>query len=129
MRRILSIFLFVVLTLVAVSPVLATPGKGRNAGFVHGIVIDVDGEDYYLAGPSDGPGGTRDVPGHYWVLAGPNMLVGKHYNTGLFGAPQWWTSDAPDGELLFAVHAIIDTWTPGKAEMHASRGYVHYTNW
>lgn len=31
-----------------------------------------------------------------------------------------------DGELLYIVHAIIDTWSPEKAERYASRGYVHY---
>ena len=59
-------------------------------------------------------------------MASPNQLVGKHYNTGPFGAPSWWSSDAPDGELLYIVHAIIDTWTPEQAEYYASRGYVHY---
>jgi selenium-binding protein 1 len=67
-----------------------------------------------------------DIPGHYWVLVGPNQLVGKHYNTGPFGAPQWWASDAADGELLYIVHAIIDDWTQEKAVMYANRGYVHY---
>jgi selenium-binding protein 1 len=99
---------------------------GRNQGFVHGIVIAVDGTDYYLAGAPDGEGGAFDIPGHYWVLAGKNQLVGKHYNTGPFGASQWWSSDAPDGELLYMVHAIIDTWTLEKAEKYANRGYVHY---
>jgi hypothetical protein len=42
-------------------------------GFTHGIVIDVDGEDYYLAGAPDGPDGTTDIPGHYWEQAGPNQ--------------------------------------------------------
>ncbi len=103
---------------------IATPVAAK--GFVHGIVITLDGEDYYLAGAPDGPGGAIDVPGHYWVQAGPNQLVGKHYNTGPFGASQWWSSDAPDGELLYMVHGIIDTWTEEKAERYASRGYVHY---
>ncbi len=97
-----------------------------DKGFVHGIVITVDGEDYYLAGAPDGPDGAFDVPGHYWVRAGPLQLVGEHYNIGPFGAPQWWSSDAPDGELLFIVHGIIDMWTEEKAERYASRGYVHY---
>jgi hypothetical protein len=95
-------------------------------GFVHGIVIEVDGEDYYLAGAPDGPGGAFDIPGHYWVQAGPNQLVGKHYNTGPSGDPQWWSSTAPDGELLYIVHAIIDTWSPEKAASYAARGYIHY---
>lgn len=110
------------LTSLLVSPVFA----GRNQGFVHGIVITVDGTDYYLAGAPDGPSGAYDIPGHYWVLAGRDQLVGKHYNTGPFGAAQWWSSDAPDGELLYIVHAIIDTWSAEKAAKYASRGYVHY---
>jgi selenium-binding protein 1 len=60
------------------------------------------------------------------VHSGPDELVGKHYNTGPFGAPQWWSSDAPDGELLYMVHAIIDTWSEEKAADYAARGYVHY---
>jgi selenium-binding protein 1 len=95
-------------------------------GFTHGIVINIDGTDYYFVGAPDGPSGEYDIPGHTWVKSGPNQLVGKHYNTGPFGAPQWWSSDAPDGELLYMVHAIIDTWSPEKAAMYASRGYVHY---
>ncbi len=102
------------------------PTTLKQAGFVHGITVDVDGEDYYLAGAPDGPGGAFDIPGHYWVQAGPRQLVGKHYNTGPFGAPSWWSSDAPDGELLYKVHGIIDTWTPEKAQRYASRGYIHY---
>ena len=127
MRKVLSLVLLgsILLGLLA-SSVLAIPGKGKNAGFVHGIVINVDGEDYYLAGAPDGPAGATDIPGHYWVIAGHSKLVGKHYNTGPFGAPQWWSSDAPDGELLFIVHGIIDTWSMEKAERYAGRGYVHY---
>ncbi len=102
----------------------ATPVAAK--GFVHGIVVSLDGEDYYFAGAPDGPNGEIDVPGHYWVQAGPTQFVGKHYNTGPFGAPKWWSSDAPDGELLYIVHGIIDTWTPEKAAMYASRGYTHY---
>lgn len=111
---------------VAIAALAALPVSARKAGFVRGIVLNVDGEDYYLAGPADAPDGARDVPGHYWVLAGRNKLVGKHYNTGPFGLPQWWSSDAPDGELLFMVHGIIDVWTREKAERYAARGYVHY---
>ncbi len=95
-------------------------------GFMHGIVITVDGEDYYLAGPADGMNGEMDVPGHHWVMAGKNKLVGKHYNTGPFGASSWWSSDASDGEFLYKVDAIIDEWTMEKAGSYASRGFVHY---
>jgi selenium-binding protein 1 len=105
-----------------IQPVIA----GVNQGFVRGIVVNIDGTDYYLAGAPDGPGGAIDVPGHYWVLAGHNKLIGKHYNFGPFGASQWWSSDAPNATLLYIVHGIIDTWSPEKAERYASRGYVHY---
>jgi len=122
----MTLGVFLVFLFVLASPALAFPGKGKNQGFVHGIVVPVDGEDYYLMGPADGPNGELDVPGHYWVLAGRNKLVGNHYNTGPFGAPQWWSSDAPDGELLYIVLSRIDTWNPEKAERYANRGFVHY---
>jgi selenium-binding protein 1 len=116
-----------VLILLAVAALLVLTVVPASAkAFTHGIVINVDGTDYYLAGAPDGPGGEIDIPGHYWVQAGPNQLVGKHYNTGPFGAPGWWSSDAPDGELLYIVHAIIDTWSEEKAAAYAERGYVHY---
>lgn len=103
------------------------PGGSDNAGgFRHGPVLNVDGTDYYLAGAPDGPDGAFDIPGHYWVIGGAGQLVGKHYNTGPFGAPQWWSSDAPDGALLYIVHGVVDEWTPEKAERYASRGYIHY---
>jgi selenium-binding protein 1 len=106
--------------------IIPTYAAGRNQGFIHGIVITIDEVDYYLAGAPDGPGGAVDVPGHYWILVGPNKLVGKHYNTGPFGAPSFWSSDAPDGELLYVVKAIIDEWTPEKAAYYSSRGFTHY---
>lgn len=117
--------LFGILALGLVYGITATPAEAAK-GFVHGIVIKIAGVDYYLAGAPDGPGGEVDVPGHYWVLAGKYRLVGKHYNTGPFGAPQWWSSDAPDGELLYIVSAIIDTWSEEKAATYFSRGYPHY---
>jgi selenium-binding protein 1 len=96
------------------------------AGFTHAPVIMVDGEAYYMAGAPDGPDGETDIPGHYWVQAGPKQVQGKHYNTGPFGASQWWSSDAADGELLYIVHGRIDTWSKKKAEQYAAKGYVHY---
>lgn len=116
--------LFVFVTALALLALIAPVASAK--GFMHAPVIKVDGMDYYLAGAPDGPGGAFDIPGHEWVLAGPTMLVGKHYNTGPFGAPQWWSSDAPDGALLYIVHGIIDEWTPAKASGYAARGYVHY---
>lgn len=95
-------------------------------GFEHGRVFIVDGEEYYMAGAPDGPGGAIDIPGHYWVQAGPNRVVGKHYNTGPFGASQWWSSDAPDGSLLYSVQGIIDTWSAEKAANYVARGFTHY---
>jgi selenium-binding protein 1 len=109
----------IVCTLLAISSVSA-------GGFERGIVLQVDGEEYYLAGAPDAPDGATDIPGHYWVRAGKRQAVGKHYNTGPFGAPNWWSSDAPDGDLLYMVHGYIDEWTIENAEAYASRGYVHY---
>ena len=93
---------------------------------VHGITIQVDGEDYYLSGPADGPNGENDIPGHEWRLEGSNKLLGNHYNTGPNGASKWWSSDAKDGALLYRVEAVIDQWTPDKAEYYVRRGYIHY---
>ena len=102
------------------------PGAATAADFQRGIVLTVDGVDYYLAGAPDGPGGAIDIPGHAWILPEPDRLVGRHYNTGPFGAPQWWSSDAPDGALLYHVRGVVDTWSADKAEMYARRGFVHY---
>jgi selenium-binding protein 1 len=102
----------------------ALPASAR--GFTHAPIIIVDGEEYHLAGAPDGPGGATDIPGHSWIQAGRDRLVGKHYNTGPFGLPQWWSSDADDGQLLYIVNGIIDTWSAEKAQAYAARGYVHY---
>jgi selenium-binding protein 1 len=130
LKKILTAILTTVFAISLISTVLANPGNGKNQGFITGIVVPVDGEDYYLAGAPIPPlydvAGPTDVPGHYWVLVGKNQLVGKHYNTGPFGLANGWSSDAPDGALLYKVHGIIDTWTAEKAERYASRGYVHY---
>jgi len=116
--------IFAILSTIAL--LFSTANNAYAKGFVHGFVVDVDGEDYYLLGPPDGPNGERDLPGHTWVQAGPKGLMGKHYNTGPFGAPQWWSTDAPDGELLYVVKGSIDTWTEEKAVDYALRGYMHY---
>jgi len=116
-----------VVILVAIILVILTFAMQASAdSFVHGVVVNVDGEDYNMAGAPDGPDGVTDIPGHYWNVAGPRQLVAKHYNTGPFGASQWWSSDAPDGELLYVVHAIIDTWSEEKAQAYAAQGYIHY---
>jgi selenium-binding protein 1 len=80
-----KVFLSALVVVLMISVLLvAVPISAK--GYVHSIVITVDGMDYYLAGAPDGPGGATDIPGHYWVQAGPNQLVGKHFNTGPFGA-------------------------------------------
>ncbi len=116
-------------TLVLLLPALFISAMPLAAqGFIHAPTVTVDGVDYWFDGAPDGPGGAKDIPGHYWAQGkgNSNQLVGKHYNTGPGGAPQWWSSDAPNGELLYIVHAIIDTWSAEKAAWYASRGYVHY---
>lgn len=117
---------YILIVLIVAALLILTVGAVSADGFVHAPVINVDGEDYYLAGAPDGPDGATDIPGHYWVQAGPRQLVGKHYNTGPFGMPAWWSTDAPDGKLLYIVRGIIDTWSEEKAASYASRGYVHY---
>lgn len=86
----------------------------------------MDGTDYYFAGAPDGPDGAFDIPGHSWVRSGKARVKGRHVNTGPFGASNWWSSVAGDGELLYMVDGIIDTWTAEKAVAYAARGYVHY---
>lgn len=105
---------------------VAVVGVASAKSFPDSTVINVDGENYYMAGVPDRENGATDIPGHYWNQTGPNRLVGKHFNTGPFGASQWWSSDAPDGELLYIVQAVIDTWSPEKAVQYAARGFVHY---
>jgi hypothetical protein len=118
-KRTVQILLVLVLTVLWIVPAGAR-------GFTHAPVIVVDGEDYYLAGAPDGPDGATDIPGHYWIQAGRNKLVGKHYNTGPFEAPSWWSSDAPDGAFLYKVQGRIDTWSEQRAERYARGGFVHY---
>jgi len=71
-------------------------------------------------------GGAPDIPGHFWVQAGKNRVIGKRFNTGSFEASQWWTSDAPNGAFLYEENGIIDTWSIEKAAEYAARGFVHY---
>jgi hypothetical protein len=120
-RTIMLVLLLVILSLTAI-----TASADNGQGFTRWPVITVDGADYYWAGAPDGPNGETDVPGHFWRQAGPARLIAKHYNTGPFGAAAWWSSDAPDGELLYIADVIIDEWTPEIAEQYADRGYVHY---
>ena len=115
-------FVLILTLLVAMFTVAQVSAKG----FVNAPVIMVDREEYYLAGAPDGLDGATDIPGHEWVQAGPTQLSGKHYNTGPFGAPQWWSSDTPNGRLLYTVHGIIDAWSPELAVSYSSKGYKHY---
>lgn len=56
-------FVFVLALLITTLTVITVSAKG----FVHAPVIMVDGEEYYMAGAPDGPGGATDIPGHEWV--------------------------------------------------------------
>ncbi len=112
--KLATLLLMVAIAVAAVVPV-AQAASGGPGGFSPKPVIAVDGEEY-----------TTAIPGHYWRQTGPNRVVAKHYNTGPAGAAQWWSSDARDGELLYVVHGIIDTWSVEKAESYARRGYMHH---
>ena len=101
--------------------------RSAKKKFEHGPIVIIDGEQYYLApGAPDGPNGATDIPGHFWRQISKNRLQGRHYNTGPFGKANWWSSDAPDGALLYIVHGIIDTWSMEKAKHYAKIGIVHY---
>lgn len=125
-----SLYLVAVVSLLAVL-LIALPLKAdeqikNNADFVHGIELKVDGKKYYLAGPPDGPNGASDIPGHTWVVVSKNKIIGKHYNTGPFGTPSWWSSDAADGALLYIVIGVIDKWSMTKAAAYYNKGFIHY---
>ena len=125
--RITTLWLVSVLALLVTAlPLKADEPNKENADFVHGIMLKVDGKYYYLAGAPDGPNGATDIPGHSWVVAGKDKIIGKHYNTGPFGAPQWWSSDAADGALLYTVIGVIDEWSMIKAAAFYNKGFVHY---
>lgn len=94
--------------------------------FIHGITIKLHHGRYYFAGPPDGPNGESDIPGHSWRRIGKNRLLGKHANTGPFGAANWWSSDAGDGALLYGVETVIDNWSEALALKYYTRGFIRY---
>lgn len=130
MRKVLGLGLltFIAFAILSASPALAAPTWYKNPkAFTYGIVVHVDGEGYYFAGPPIEEGAeATDVPGHTWVQARPYHVVGRHYNTGPFGASSWWAPYEPNGVLLYIVHGIIAPWSMEIGEKMASRGYVHY---
>jgi len=97
-------------------------------GLTYGPIVNIDGEDYYLAGVPDGMNGATDIPGHYWRRTGDNALIGKHFNTGLFGKAKWWNSSVPDGALLYIVNGEIAEWSLNIAKEKAKMGFVHSMN-
>lgn len=101
-----------------------TPSPAIGESFQRGIVLQIDGEDYFMDGPLEDA--RRDLPGHSWVKLGPGLVWGRHVNTGPFGLPKWWSSDAEDGQHLFDVLGIVDEWTPEKAESYRALGFSHY---
>lgn len=98
----------------------------QDRSFVHGIKLEIDGKNYYLAGAPDGVNGATDVPGHDWIKVGKNRLLGRHHNSGPNGAAKWWSSDAADGELLYVVEGVIDTWSEKKGYQYFAKGFTHY---
>ncbi len=82
--------------------------------FVHGITIKLHHDRYHFAGLADGPNGETDIAGHKWLRIDKYRYLGRHNNTGPFGASNFWSSDAADGALLYAVEARTDKWTEKK---------------
>jgi hypothetical protein len=104
-----------------------------NPGFVHGLAVEVDGEEYYFKGPGS-IAGEVDVPGHTWKRSGPNKVLGKHYNVGptptVAGETPWWATGEDFGVLLYHVDGIIDV-PPDELSMAREnqlkkKGYVHF---
>lgn len=95
--------------------------RGR---FERGVVLHLDGKDYFVKGPMID--GKRDQPGHTWIDLGHGQLLGLHVNTGPLGAPSWWATGEPDGELLYIVQAQVDTWSERKLAFYRRQGFVHY---
>jgi len=81
---------------------------------------------YHFAGPPDGVNGATDIPGHEWVQKETNRFLGRHLNTGPFGAPDFWSSDAGNNQILYNVEAIIDGWSEVKALEYFTKGFVQY---
>lgn len=92
--------------------------------YSRGLTYRIDGQDYYLDGPMEN--GARDIPGHEWRVLPDGTLEGRHYNTGPFGIAKYWSSDADEGQLLYEIHGVIDTWSAEKAADYHADGYVHY---
>jgi hypothetical protein len=113
------------LLLVLFSTVANSGNDLIQSGLTHGIVLNVDGTNYLLDGPADGLDGRKDIPGHYWVQVG-NQLLGKHYNQGPFGAKNWWASAVEDDALLYNISGIIDNWSVEKSYRYKKKGYIHY---
>jgi hypothetical protein len=78
-----------------------------NGGFTHGTAFEVAGDTYYMLGPGS-IAGEIDVPGHTWIQAGQNQIVGA---------------------LLYSVHGIIDVppaeLSATEEDWYKSHGYVH----
>ena len=117
--------------MLASSSAAAPTWDNNPKGFEHGLAVEIEGMEYYFKGPGSVQG-VIDVPGHTWVQAGPNQIVGRHYNVGPWMAPAgtpWWVTGEPYGELLYIVHGIIDV-PPEELTMkeemwYKDRGYVH----
>lgn len=95
---------------------------GVPEGFVRGIVISLEEGDYYFDGPADGPDGSKDIPGHYWLEESPGVFLGLHYNVGPFGASSWWATNETNGELLYIVQGIMGTCE----DRPTDPGYTHF---
>lgn len=96
--------------------------------FVHGIEIKLHNQTFYFAGTPVGENGATDIPGHQWIRVGKHRLIGRHYNTGPAGSgiPNFWSSDADDGSLLYIMDAVIDRWTEKKSLQYYMKGFIHY---
>ena len=135
MNKIISITIVVAAILLLASQASAVPPLDKltawdkdPAAFEHGIALDINGGTWYFAGYMVEPG-VYDIPGHTWKMAGPDKVVGRHYNVGPYGATSWWAANESNGTLLFKVDGIIATEPAMLDQKYAAHlyktGYVH----
>ena len=117
---------------VTITPVRESPAIAQEFQGINGLILNLDGLNFYWEGPPIYPTTTRDIPGHYWTQTSPTTLTAQHWNIGPKteltpeGIGNWWSSDAPARSLLYTAEVIIDEWTSQIAAEFAAEGFVHY---
>ncbi|MDH5232221.1 MAG: hypothetical protein OEY38_19330 [Gammaproteobacteria bacterium] len=126
LKKSFTITISLLLLILTFSPAIADDENDEMLVFERGITLNIDGDQYMLAGVADTDNGNTDVPGHSWAKVGKKKLIGKHVNTGPNGAASWWSSDAENGSLLYLVNGRVDEWTMANSIKYFMKGFTHY---